>query len=191
MGIASSCSHVGSICVSPNDQAAGDPPCTRAWQVDENDRILFSVKDHGLVSAEYSVLGFGPKIICQASLPVGEDFDGYLELETQKEIPQNGRPLLQVVVKFCKPGCEFGGSGVAAKAVVFEGKSAGWRGYAECRIVDDAVAQPSAPVLLAEDDEIANQMAELLRKAQAFTQATAEGLTKVVYLAVTLQRIAF
>jgi hypothetical protein len=143
------------------------------------------------VSAEYSVLGFGPKIICQASLPVGEDYDGYLELETQKEIPQNGRPLLQVVVKFCRPGCAFGGSGVAAKLVVFEGKPADWRGFTECRVADDPVVQPSAPVLLTEEDEIVNQMAELLRKNQAFAQAAAEGLTKVVYLAVTLQRIVF
>lgn len=67
-----------------------------------HDRILFQVKDFGMLTASAFGGMLGPRVIATASLGVVESFSSYLELEPSMEIAGNGPPLLQVVVRFGK-----------------------------------------------------------------------------------------
>ena len=72
--------------------------------VDGEDRIVIRVKDVGLWPSERLGGMVGPAIIANATIPVGQDFDGYLELEPNKGIPNNGNPVCQVVARFSQVG---------------------------------------------------------------------------------------
>ena len=63
--------------------------------VEPTDRILFVVKDMGVISLTRKG-EFLPRVIAQAHLGVGQDFQGYLELQPCEEIPDQGSPVLQL-----------------------------------------------------------------------------------------------
>ena len=60
------------------------------------DRVEIKVRDYGLLSA--TVGSFGPKVIASASIPVGPDFDGFLELEAVDQ--SYGNPVVRISVRF-------------------------------------------------------------------------------------------
>ena len=65
-----------------------------------HDRVFFQVKDFGMLSESHLGGMLGPRGVASTSMKVGEAFNGFLELEPATEIPMNGSPLLQVVVRF-------------------------------------------------------------------------------------------
>ena len=62
------------------------------------DVLGFTLKDTGLFSKEHLGGTFGPKVVADCSLPVGTDFDGYLEMSPCKE--GFSQPVLKVVARF-------------------------------------------------------------------------------------------
>lgn len=66
----------------------------------EDARVHFLVRDFGIVPQ--ATLGgfFGPRTLAQASIPVGEDFNGWLELQPTASISGNGGPVMHVTVRF-------------------------------------------------------------------------------------------
>jgi len=63
--------------------------------IDEDEMIEFVVRDVG-VCAQAHIGRFGPRVVASARMRAGEDFNGYLELNPSKEIPEQGPPVLQV-----------------------------------------------------------------------------------------------
>ena len=61
----------------------------------EEEMSEFVVRDVG-VCAQAHIGGFGPRVVASARMRAGEDFNGYLELNPAKEIPEQGPPVLQV-----------------------------------------------------------------------------------------------
>ena len=72
--------------------------------VDSSDRIVIRVKDVGLWPSERLGGMVGPAIIAKASLAVGEDFEGFLEMDPIKTIPNNGAPVCQIMARFSEVG---------------------------------------------------------------------------------------
>ena len=65
-----------------------------------------------------------------------------------------------------------------------------WRGYSECQIRDLLPSTPAPACDQLTPDETAMAISLLINRTQAFAQSN-PGLTKVVYLAVALQRRVF
>lgn len=66
----------------------------------ESDRLHVVLKDTGMFRESYLGGAIGPRVLASTSLGVGDDFEGFLELTPEAAIPNNGRPVLQVSVRF-------------------------------------------------------------------------------------------
>ncbi len=53
-------------------------------QVDETDRVVFKIRDTGLLAESHLGGLLGPQIIANTSVAVGENFQGFLELQPSK-----------------------------------------------------------------------------------------------------------
>lgn len=67
-------------------------------EVSKDDRLSVAIRDIGMLAESHLMGTFGPKILATASIPV-EDFAGFLELQANSVIANNGNPLLQLEVK--------------------------------------------------------------------------------------------
>ena len=72
--------------------------------LDPDDRVLFRVKDYGMLSEETMGGVLGPRVVATGTCQMGCDFDGYLALQTGKEIQGNGPPVLRLQVRFSNLG---------------------------------------------------------------------------------------
>ena len=79
----------------------------------------------------------GPRGVASTSMKVGEAFNGFLELEAASEIPMNGSPLLQVVVRFSQVSV-YGMPGVGNTDILAEV-------FGSQGVVHPQGFQPSAP----------------------------------------------
>ena len=68
--------------------------------VSAENRLHFQIRDTGLIKIDRLGSLLGPRIIANASLPVGPNYEGFLELSPEEQIPGNGPPLLEVKVRF-------------------------------------------------------------------------------------------
>ncbi len=156
----------------PNTFSVGASSRCHLPKVDETDRLLFRVKDTGLFGEEYLLGMLGPKIIASGSLAIGQDFEGYLELEPCREIGGNGRPVLQIHVRFSIFGYgEVPGRGnTHGLSSVFEGPAVEWPVPVTEQALAEAAAAPSAPHIesAAADQEA---LAELLASTRTFIAA--------------------
>ena len=67
-------------------------------EVSKDDRLSVAIRDIGMLSESHLMGTFGPKILATTSIPV-EDFAGFLELQANTVVANNGNPLLQLEVK--------------------------------------------------------------------------------------------
>ena len=68
--------------------------------VSDEDRLHFQIRDVGLIAKDRLGGLLGPRTIANATLAVGQSFEGFLELSPERQIPGNGPPLLEVKVRF-------------------------------------------------------------------------------------------
>ena len=67
-------------------------------EVDDSEMLQFLIKDVGVFEASH-LMGVGPKLVASATLKVGVDFNGWLEMEPAKLIAGQGGPVLQLSVR--------------------------------------------------------------------------------------------
>ena len=141
-------------------------------QLGRQDVLRFTLRDTGLFSNEHLGGAFGPKQVATATLKVGTDFEGFLEMVPARG--DVGEPVLKLVARFPKyeAGCpEVGVSGGAFPPV---GTTAAVREALEQRQQQALRQEPEVPEPSAPPAEDTSEDFPVSAKEQAQAQAQAQ-----------------